>query len=606
MADIIHLLPEAVANQIAAGEVIQRPASALKEILENSVDAGASEIRVVIRDAGKTLIQVTDNGSGMSEKDAEHCFKRHATSKIHKVDDLFAIHTLGFRGEALASVAAVAQVELKTRRRQDDMGFSIQVEGSKVTKKAPCQILPGTILSVRNLFYNVPARRNFLKSNTAEMRHITEEFQRVALVNPEISMNLFHNNKQLFQLPEARLRERIVAIFGPGYKEKLIPLEQQANDIKISGYIGKPQYAKKTRGEQFFFANKRFIRHPYLNHSVENALQELLPGDSHPTYFIYLEVDPKKIDINIHPTKTEINFQENQLIYALLRSTIRQSLGKYNITPAIDFDVEQSLDLTPPVQGKPIKNPFQRGPVDYNPFGNHSPRRKDASSPSSPQGWEKLYEGLKNIPEASASKPDAPECFPQGEGEGRTVDFCQIRQRYILTGIKSGMVLIDQQRAHQRILYERFLSQLEQKTHVSQQALFPQNVTLSPSDAGILREILGELRVIGFSINHLGKNTFVINGTPAGMKEQNMQDLMENILENYKRNMVELNLEQKTNLARSMAARIAIRPGKQLSQQEMQSLFNDLFACHIPGLTPDGKKILVALTGEQIEQLFKQ
>jgi DNA mismatch repair protein MutL len=611
MSDIIRLLPDSVANQIAAGEVIQRPASALKELLENAIDAGATEIKISVKDSGKTLIQVIDNGCGMSEADAGLCFERHATSKIQEANDLFAIQTLGFRGEALASIAAIAQVELRTGRVGDELGSVIVIEGSKIKSQSPLNCLDGTSVSVKNLFFNVPARRNFLKSNSAELRHIIEEFHRSALVHNKISFSLQHNDKQLFKLNKCTLLERIIALYGNMYRERLIPLEQKANEITISGYIGKPEYAKKTRGEQYFFANKRFIKHAYLNHSVANALQELLPKDTFPTYFIYIEVDPKDIDVNIHPTKTEVNFLNNQLLYALLRTTIKQSLGKHSITPTIDFDVEQSLDLGPPKKGQPIKNPFHREHSEYNPFDVKSPGRHTQKPTgrqmTNKEHWKKLYEGhSKELTDLKSQVQPELSILPTeySSDKDKKIIF-QFNNQFILSKVKSGILLIDQHRAHERILYERYLEYLNTRKSVSQQELFPQNVSFSTSDAEIIKEIKDDLQILGFEINQLGKNTFIINGTPSEIQDGNLQQLMENVLENYKKNLVDLNLNNKINIARSMAANMAVRHGKPLKEEEMEKLIDELFACSVTEVSPGGHKIISIITIDQIEKMFK-
>jgi len=603
MSDIIHRLPESVANQIAAGEVIQRPASALKELLENAVDAGASDIRVIIRDAGKTLIQVTDNGCGMTESDAMNCFERHATSKIRESRDLFAIRTLGFRGEALASIAAIAQVELKTRLTGEEMGTCVNIEGSKIIRQAPCQCSEGTSIAVKNLFFNVPARRNFLKSNTAEIRHLMDEFQRVALVNPQIAMHLFHNNKPLFQLSPANRKERIIAILGSSYKERLLPVEQVTQEVSIQGYIGKPEFARKTRGDQFFFTNGRFIRHPYLHHAVESAMSDVLPRDTFPTYFLYIDIDPSMIDVNIHPTKTEVNFQDSQLIYAVLRSAVKQTLGKFSITPTLDFDVEQSFDIGKPREDQPIINPFERKPSDYNPFSHPVPSHTGRADT---RGWEKIYEGIRSFPEDTT-----PKVLPGGQEEEQSTDsenqrfIAQFRGRYIITHVKSGLMLIDQQKAHQRILYEKFLKRLEGSSEGSQQELFPQNVSFNSSDSELIVELNPYLHKAGFNINQLGRNTFIINGTPSGSEKQDMQSILEGILETYKNNMNDPGLDQRMNLARAMAMRLSMKPGKILEKQEMENLINELFSCNVTAIAPDGEKILVLLSMSDLEKIFK-
>jgi len=608
-SDIIRLLPDAVANQIAAGEVIQRPASALKEMLENAVDAGATDIKIWVKDAGKTLIQVSDNGCGMSPNDVKLCFERHATSKIHKANDLFAIRTLGFRGEALASIAAIAQVEMKSKRKEDELGTSIIIEGSKIKEQVEASCPDGTSISVKNLFFNVPARRNFLKSDSAELRHILEEFNRVVLVHPRINFTLQHNTKTLFQLKAGSLKERIISIFGASYKERLIPVEHKTREVEFSGYIGKPEYAKKTRGEQYFFANQRFIKHAYLHHSVDNAFQELLPKDSHPTYFIFMEMDPKSIDINIHPTKTEVNFQNNQIIYATLRSAIKQSLGKYNITPTIDFETEQSMEVKPLKQGQSIKNPFYREGSDFNPFDNDqyaSFSKKRKPDKAQIEHWERLYE--EPWP-GDKKESDEQQRFSEFDADqdpaAESKIIFQLKNQFILTKTEDGLMLINQENAHERILYERYIELLSNQQSISQQELFPQSVTFAPSDAEIIIEIKDDLRILGFEVNHLGRNTFIVNGTPSEIPSRDVQELLENMLESYKRNLVILNLDNNINLARSMAINMAIRKGKALKYKEMEKLIDDLFACKVHDVSPSGKRIIAMITIEEIEKLFK-
>ncbi len=610
ITDIIKILPDSVANQIAAGEVIQRPASAVKELLENAIDSGASAIKLIIKDAGKTLIQVIDNGCGMSETDARMCFERHATSKIQKANDLFAIQTMGFRGEALASIAAISQVEIKTKRIEDELGSSIEIEGSEVKSQNADNCPNGTSIAVKNLFFNVPARRNFLKSNTAETRHIIEEFNRVALVNPQISFSMFHNNKQVFQLYPSTLKQRIIALFGNMYKQRLVPVEQKSDIVNISGFIGKPEFAKKTRGEQYFFANNRFIKHPYLNHSVNGAFKELLPADTYPAYFLYLEVDPKMIDVNIHPTKTEVNFLDDKLIYSILRATLKQSLGKFSITPTIDFDIERSMKFPDFPKNKIVKDPSIIPNPDYNPFETGKKQAYDLTidnrQKSNKDNWEKLFipdEKIpdKNINEQKLIEPD----WEQKELEQITEKIFQIHNRYILTNIKSGLMIINQQRAHERILYERYLNMLNDRKGISQQELFPQSISFSQGDAEIIDEIKDDLQILGFNINKLGKNTFVINGTPADFPEKNISHVLEKIFENYKNNLLNLNLDKKINLARSMASNMSIRSGKVLMKEEMKALVDELFACKVPDVSPGGKPIIQIISVEDLDKGFQ-
>lgn len=613
MADIIKLLPDAVANQIAAGEVIQRPASAVKELLENAVDAGASDIKLIIKDAGKTLIQVIDNGCGMSETDARMSFERHATSKIQSADDLFSIRTMGFRGEALASIAAIAHVELKSKKLEDELGTLLEIEGSKVKKQEPVSCPDGTSISIKNLFFNVPARRNFLKSDAAELRHIIEEFQRVALVYPGISMSLFNNKRFLYQLKVSNQKQRIINILGSNYTERIIPMEQKTDKVNIHGFIGKPEFAKKTRGEQYFFANKRFIKHPYMHHAVDSAFQELLPSGAFPTYFIFIDIDPGFIDVNIHPTKTEVNFQDNQLIYAILRSSIKQSLGKFNIIPSIDFEIEQSFDLDNRPADQPVKNPFIREKTGYNPFdtaGSALSQQRN-TLPSSTQNrntenWQDLYEIARGKTDTGMPEPqkeEASAALPSLES-AVTARFFQVQNRYIITVIKSGLMIIDQHNAHMRVLYEKFLASIQDQKAASQQELFPRNLVVSPDDAEILREIKEELEITGFSIKELGSNTFVVDGTPSGYENNNINDLIEGVLENYKKDIKDVNIDKKVKIARAMAANMAVKKGKKMHAEEMEVLIDELFRCSVPDKTPDGRLTFYTVPFDDIDKRF--
>jgi len=607
MADIIHLLPDSVANQIAAGEVILRPASAVKELLENAVDSGATEINLIVKDSGKTLVQVVDNGCGMSERDARMSFERHATSKIKSANDLFAIRTLGFRGEALASVAAVAQVELKTRRHEDEIGTLIEIEGSRVKNQVSCSSPPGTSISVKNLFFNVPARRSFLKTDSAELKHIIDEFFRVALVYHQIKFTLHHNQKPLYMVPASGRKQRIVGLFGSGYNERLVPMEHITEAISVTGFIGKPEFARKTRGEQFFFVNGRFIKHAYLHHSVENAYRELIPQDSTPSYFIFIDTDPATIDVNIHPTKTEINFLDNKVIYAVLRSAVRQSLGLSQSISPIDFDVEQSVDLSPLKPGQTIKNPFNIPPSNFNPFdtkegGNYDSRDWQKKTIA---GWEKLFEPADRVP------GDGP--APIFPSEDEPVDFVesalnsfQYQNKFIISSVKSGLLIIDQQRAMERILYEQYLFRIKEKRITSQQEMFPTQVSFPAGDADLIDDLLEDLELLGFRLNKLGKNTFVVVGSPADAGETDFQTLLESILDRYKRNLADLNMDKSINLARSMASSMASSAGRRLYQEEMSHLIGELFACKAPELTPDGKKTFIIILEENINQLMNR
>jgi len=611
MPDIIHLLPDSVANQIAAGEVIQRPASAVKELLENAVDSGADEIKLHIKDAGKQLIQVIDNGCGMSETDARMCLERHATSKIKTANDLFAIKTLGFRGEALASMAAIAQVELKSKRIEDELGTFILIEASRVKSQEPCTSQNGTSITIKNLFYNIPARRKFLKSNTTELRHVIEEFQRVSLVYPEIKFSFYNENRQLFMLSKSNLKQRIVALFGNAFNNRLVQVDQQSDVVTISGFIGKPEFARKTRGEQYFFVNGRFIKHPYLNHAVDGAFSELIPKDAYPTYFIYFSIDPKEIDINIHPTKTEINFQNNQVIYAMLSAAIKQALGKFNVQ-SINFDVEPSLDFNPPKQDQHVHQPTLNIDPSYNPFKE----KKTGSAPSAfkpsrqkAAGWEKLYEQNTFI---QKSKQDTKDSIQQtkldsgtdSENSYQSELVFQLHNKYIITSIKSGLLVINQQRAHERILYERFKQSLDSGKGLSQQELFPTTIEFSVGDTEILNSILPDLKTLGFDLDEFGENTFIVNGTPADMNNHSVNDVLENIIENYKKQLKILKIDKKINLARSLAVNMAMGDEKRLEHEEIISIIDRLFACKVPEVSPDGKPIVRILTLEEFNEMF--
>ncbi len=617
MPDIIHLLPDSVANQIAAGEVIQRPASAVKELLENAIDAGATSIELIIKDAGKTLIQVIDNGSGMSDTDARLCFERHATSKIKDASDLFCIRTMGFRGEALASIAAIAQVELKTRRHDDDLGTLLILEGTDVKSQEICQCAAGTSFAVKNLYFNVPARRNFLKADNIESTHITEEFYRVALINPQIAFSYHHNNKLVIQVSKSTFKQRIINLFGKNFTERLIPVEQETNVVAINGFIGKPEFAKKVRGEQYFFINKRFIKHPYLHHAVENAFQELIPEKSIPSYFIQMEVDPKLIDINIHPTKTEVKFQDEKTIYAILRSVVKQSLGKFSLSPSIDFEVEPSLDLNPPPASYIPKEPAIKIDPYYNPFDHSKAFKPSNESPrerSNKQNWEKLFdirETNQNVPEnthiiVKNTQHKLIEDNEQASLEQNHNNIFQLKNRYIVSTISSGLLIIDQQRAHERILYESYMAGLNNLHSVSQQQLFPQTITFNPSDADLLNELRNDIFFFGFEINEFGKNSFIINGIPADIEDTNIKEILEGMLESYKKNMIDVKVDKKINLALSLARNMAVKPGKRLTEPEMQSIIDRLFACSLPEISPSNKKILITVTIDELNENFNK
>lgn len=596
--DIIKLLPDSVANQIAAGEVIQRPASVVKELMENALDAGATQIDLYVKDAGRMMITVIDNGCGMSETDARLCFERHATSKIKKAEDLFSIRTMGFRGEALASIAAVAQVELMTRREEDELGVKILIEGSVVKEQQPKPMSVGTNFTIKNLFFNIPARRNFLKSNEVEMRHITDEFFRVAMMNPEVGFSLTSNDKEIYHLPKGNLKQRIVGLCGKDYDKKLLPVQQETETATINGFIVKPEFLRKTRGEQYFFVNKRFIKHSYLHHAVENAYQELIPKDCYPGYFINIDINPSEIDINIHPTKTEVNFQDVKLVYAILHSAVRKSIGQNNLAPLLDFDVTPELGIDfgeASRMDRPVIEPQINFDPTFNPFKPQNQTRHSSGN------WKIMYE---NDNETVASKMNKISDFDDVTS-ATIVDnknlYLQLQQSYIITTVKSGLLIVDQHLAHKRVLYEKYLKEIENNTEASQQELFPQHISLNHNDASLLKEILPDLEKIGFRIQAMNNQTFVINGTPADSKSNDAVALLEKILDMYKTNLVDLKLDKKLNLARTLASQLAIKSGQVLNPTEMQDLIDRLFACAVSEVSPDGKKIYTILNVNELK-----
>ena len=616
MTDLIRLLPDSVANQIAAGEVIQRPASAVKELLENAVDAGATQIKLIVKDSGKALIQVIDNGTGMSETDARMCFERHATSKIREANDLFSIRTLGFRGEALASIAAIAQVELKTRKIDEEVGTSLVIEGSKVKSQEAVACQQGTTFIVKNLFYNVPARRHFLKSDNVEFRHILEEFQRVALVHPEIEMSLFNNDKHVFQLTKGNLRQRIVHIFGNQINEKLIPVEVKTEMVSIIGYIGKPETARKTRGEQYFFANGRYIRHPYLHNAVEQAFDELIPDSAIPMYFLYIQVDPTTIDINIHPTKTEVNFQHGQLLYASIRTSVKHALGMFSLSPTINFDSEPTFDFVAPKDYEPKAPTITINP-DYNPFRKPQNFLKaNAGMTPNREGWEKMYEGIANqqskqnqneenqSPQLSFGQEHESDLrVPENNAYAANKLF-QVQNRFIVANVKSGLLIVDQQKAYERIIFERISSNTEGQVVTRQRVLFPQTIQLSAVDAEIMNEITEDLDNLGFEISALGSGTYVINAVPSNLPSGEIIDFIDGLLEDFKKNRTESTDNQRIKLARIIAGNFAVKTGKSLKVEEMQQLIDELFACQVPDVSPDGSRVLKIIQVQEIDKLI--
>lgn len=614
MTDVIKLLPDAVANQIAAGEVIQRPASAVKELLENAIDAEATQIQLIIKDAGKTLIQVVDDGVGMTDTDARLCFERHATSKIQQASDLFAIRTMGFRGEALASIAAIAKVELKTRRADDEIGTQIVIEAARVESQTPCNCPKGTSVAVKNLFFNTPARRNFLKSDNVEKRHILNEFQRLAIVHPEISFHYYQNNQLTHQLGKSNLKQRIAHLFGSNYNHRLIAVNEETQLVQISGFISKPEFAKKVRGEQFFYVNNRYIRSPYLNHAVEQAFDELIPDDAFPGFFLFLETPPEQIDVNVHPTKTEIKFQDDRYIYQIVRSAVKRALGSFNITPTLDFERESAFDGERSDKRFMPKPPGITINPDYNPFTQKSntgqQSQQNLSSRINPKQWEQLFPGKDDIPIPKDDESGDQIIIPTDWGEKKDANgekkFLQLHNRYILTPIKSGLMLIDQQRAHEKILFEKYKMMLDNSAVASQQLLFPENIRLNENESGILKEIIEEISLLGFGISELSKNTFVVDAVPADLvEEQPLQDVIEGIIEQVQKNRLELKHDLRVNVLRSMAKKLSIRHGKALSKEEMTALADSLFACEMPQHSPAGKLVFSIITDDELAAKFK-
>ena len=614
MADIIQLLPDHVANQIAAGEVVQRPASVVKELLENAIDAKAARIQLLIKDAGKTLIQVIDDGIGMTMTDARLSFERHATSKIRQAEDLFDLHTKGFRGEALASIAAIAHVELKTRQEAEDVGHKIEVEGSHVVTQDIVVTPKGTSVAVKNLFYNIPARRNFLKSNPVETRHIIDEFHRVALAHPDIAFSLHHNENELFTLPSSNYRQRIVNIFGNKTNEKLVPVEETTEIITISGFIIKPEFAKKTRGEQFFFVNDRFIKSSYLHHAVNAAFEGLLRQGTHASYFLNLQVDPKTIDINIHPTKTEIKFDDEHSLYAILRSSVKHSLGQFNIVPALDFERDANLDTPYGFKEKQATTPIIEVDRSFNPFSESSTPNKTGSGSFKKEhtaDWESLYVGLQNGNDAQfetsshmefESAIETPQLFDE-EAVSKVTTF-QLQNKYIINTVKSGMLIIDQHRAHQRILYEQLLQDLTVKEATSQQLLFPLQLEFSSAEIAILQEIRPQLERTGFMFDSLQDTTAAITGIPISAKEEQISVLLEMLIQDVQNEVPDSHFSQTDMLAKSIAKGLAIKAGNYLSQPEQEHLLNSLFACKDPNTTPTGLKTFTIFSVDDIQKKF--
>ena len=614
MADIINLLPENIANQIAAGEVIQRPASAVKELLENSVDAGATEISLYVNDAGKALIQVIDNGKGMSETDARMCFERHATSKIKNIDDLFHIKTMGFRGEALASIAGVAQVEIKTRKEDDAIGTYIEIENSVVVSQEPVATNVGTNISMKNLFFNVPARRNFLKSNASELKHIIDEFIRVAMSFPDIFFSLFSNGQEVFHLEKGSLKQRIVQILGNNYASKIVNVKEDTDYMNIYGFVGKPETAKKTRGDQYFFVNNRFIKSAYLNHAVMNAFSDMIARDSFPMYTLFIEIDPSQLDINVHPTKQEIKFEDERIIYAFVQSAVKHSLAQFSVTPTLDFDLDVSIQQTDAVS-KPFTTDKQISASGTSLFQTFTKKNQAhfIDSKSDLGGWD---EGI-NIEETKA--PDQSKEAASLDYQGNTFrslqhrfldkspsseEYIQIHNSFIIAQNDSGFMVVNQQNAHERILYERFGNAMQGRPISIQRSLFPVTLEFTPQDTVLFNELLPDLYLLGYQVEPFGSNTFVIQGSPSDIPDGNEKAALEKMLEQYKHFNMEANFSKREKLLRSMAWQQSIKAGTRLTSKEITALMTDLFNCEINNTTPNGKPVFLEFKKDELNKMF--
>ena len=610
MSDKILLLPDNIANQIAAGEVIQRPASAAKELLENAVDAGATEIKLIINDAGKSLVQVIDNGSGMSGTDARMSFERHATSKITTIDDLFHIKTMGFRGEALASIAAVAQVELKTKRLEDETGSYIEIENSVVKKQEPVATPEGTSIAMKNLFFNVPARRNFLKSNTAEMRHIVDEFTRVALAFPHIFFSLTANNQQIFHLEAGNLKQRVLQLLGNTYTTKLVTVKEETDYMNIYGFVGKPDTAKKTRGDQYFFVNNRFIKSAYLNHAVMNAYQEMITKDAFPMYVLFIDLDPTQVDVNVHPTKQEIKFEDERIIYAFVQAAVKHALAQFSVTPTLDFELDASIQQLSSIQ-QPFTEEKQSAASAGSIFKGFTEKNRahfiEPSSRSELKHWRDFYESRQSAvgsQQPATSNQQSATLLTTHLPIGIGTPFIQLHNQFILSQTPNGFILINQQAAHERIIYERLQEAAKGKAIATQRSMFPVTIDLVPADAVLLEELMSDLQQLGYMIEPFGKNTFVVQGTPADVPQGNEKKVVDYLLEQYKHFTADLKFSKREKLIRSLAWQQSIKSGKQLSEKEMEVLVHDLFQCKQPNSSPDGKPTYLEFRKEQLEKMF--
>ena len=609
--DIINILPDSVANQIAAGEVVDRPASAVKELLENAMDAGATEIQLIIKDAGRTLIQVIDNGCGMSDVDARLCFERHATSKIHRADDLFAIRTMGFRGEALASIAAVAQVELKTRQHDKELGSQVVIEGSEVKSQEPCTCSPGTSIAVKNLFFNIPARRNFLKKDSIELSHIEEIFKRVALPNYKVGFSFYNNGRLLYDLKPGNFAQRIAGVFGSSFNQRLYHIEEHTEPVSLNGYIGKKEYVKRVRGEQYLFVNGRFIKHPGLSAAIEKAYTELIPERTYPAYFVMLDVDPQRIDINIQPTKTEVRFIDESVIFSILRAATKKSLGQYSLANELEFNPSTEIDFTPMAKGHLPESPQESFNPNYNPFyATHEHEKHHEYSESTRMDFANFF-GSKTIVDTKPQIAFEENPFePQDKTLSATTTSATTTpinylNQYIITTLKSGMVVIDQQRAHERILYEKLLSRTNEGPTPAQQLLFPVNCRFNASDSEVLSELIPDLERLGFVISPLGQNTFVVSAAPHDTKEDELQNILEQTINEYKNNMMQKFNDRNKSICLSLARMAARLEAMQKQVEEMQKLIADLFSCQAPDISPSGKRTMFIMGEQELKERFK-
>ncbi|MBA3680124.1 MAG: DNA mismatch repair endonuclease MutL [Bacteroidetes bacterium] len=605
----IALLPDHVANQIAAGEVVQRPASVVKELLENAIDAGATQIKLIIKDAGKSLIQVIDNGKGMNPFDARMSFERHATSKINSADDLFALTTKGFRGEALASIAAIAQVELKTKQASDIVGQHIEIEGGKFIAQSECQCANGTTFIVKNLFFNIPARRNFLKNDQVEQKHIIDEIERVAIPHTDIHFIFQSNGNEILNLPAGNLMQRIKSLIGSYIQKELVPISEDTNFVKIRGYVSLPENAIKARKEQYFFVNNRFVKNPFLNHAIYEAYKELITYQSHPRYFLFLEMDPKNIDINIHPTKTEVKFTDDKAVYMLLVSSIKRALGKANVGPSLDFDSEMSLSLDSQSENRIITQPKVSYNQNYNPFTNAgSGPVENQLQKANKQHWETMFDGFKNTQEntITTSEVSQQNALEELKHEAINFIFFQLNQKYIVTTFNKNVLIVDQQRAHERIVYEHYLKTKQETKIASQQLLFPEQIELSANDFTLIKDLNDEFKTLGFDFEVFGKNSIVVNGTPVDLKDFKIAETLEGILETFKINTIDTKMEKHDNLCRAIAYNTCIKYGKQLEEQEMSLILQHLMSCENPLYTASGKSIMMEVDHTDIEKFFKK